>query len=94
MIQCLSCGIWYPSGAFLPGYCPSCGAEIKLRAERRAGELLKEREMNQGGRPIEKETSNIMLPVIHPPKLEELGISKVQSSRWQLEAQIPEEVRA
>jgi len=63
-------------------------AEIKLRAERRAGELLRDMEKNKGGRPTD-ETDNTLLPVT-PPKLSEIGISKMQSSRWQALADIPD----
>ena len=62
-------------------------AEIKVRAERRAGELLGEMEKNPGGDP---RPNNIML--LGPPKLSEIGISKIQSSRWQQMASIPESV--
>lgn len=65
-----------------------CG-EIKLRAERRAGELLREMEKNEGGRPAE--TGNAMLPVSEPPTLADLGIERMQSSRWQMIAEMPEE---
>jgi len=54
-------------------------AEIKLRAERRAGEILKESEMR--GRPKKGDT---MSP------LKEYGIQKKESSRWQSIANIPE----
>lgn len=57
-------------------------AELKLRAERKAGEMLAEMELPDG----------------RPPKngdgvspLESLGITKKQSSRWQKEAAVPEE---
>jgi ParB family chromosome partitioning protein len=64
-------------------------AEIKLRAERRAGELLKQMEKSKGGRPAEKtqETSDTMSPVL----LEDIGITKKQSSRWQKESEVSEE---
>lgn len=62
-------------------------AEIKLRAERRAGEMLKETEKNPGN----LLRGNTMQPREETPTLEELGISKIQSHRWQLEAEIPEE---
>lgn len=66
-------------------------AEIKLRAERRAGELLAEIDKAKGGNPklqsILKPTGDTLSPVA----LEDLGISKKQSSRWQLEAEVPEE---
>lgn len=59
-------------------------AEIKLRAERRAGELLGEREKNNGTRMAGKD--NIGSPIVQPPNdastLEDIGISKSQSSHW------------
>jgi hypothetical protein len=56
-------------------------AEIKLRAERRAGEILKEQIPHEGGKlPLDDQT------VI----LKDLGISRFQSHRWQLEASVPE----
>lgn len=60
-------------------------AELKLRAERKAGMLLSEMEMNTGSmnHPGGDTTS--------PPKLEDLGITKKQSSRWQQEATVSEE---
>lgn len=63
-------------------------AEIKLRAERRAGEMLAEMEKNPGGNPnqLHDATGSI------PPSYKELGIEKTQAMRWQLEAEIPEEV--
>ena len=54
-----------------------CG-EIKLRAERKGGELLKVMEKNKGGRPAK--TGSTMLPV---STLKSLGLDKFQSSRWQ-----------
>lgn len=53
-------------------------AEIKLRAERRAGELLSE-SIEHGGKPKS-----------HAVTLADLGMSKMQSSRWQAEASVPE----
>lgn len=58
-------------------------AEVKLRAERRAGELLATMKLAGGDRRSEKSSGTT---------LEELGISKHQSSRWQREAAVPEEV--
>lgn len=64
-------------------------AEIKLRAERRAGELLAEQGRRQGERDnIERFDAQ----TFQPPKLKDLGISKFQSHRWQAEAAVPEEV--
>ena len=61
-------------------------AEIKLRAERKAGELLRDMSKNEGGRPTE-ETGNIVLPV-SSPKLSDIGISHNQSSRFQAVAAV------
>lgn len=66
----------------------NAAAEIKIRAERRAGELIKVMPKSDGGRP--KKTSNIVLPV-SPPSLADMGIDKMQSSRWQSIASVPEE---
>jgi len=63
----------------------NAAAEIKLRAERKAGEMLAAMEKNEGGRP--PKTGNTMLPV----SLEDLGITKMQSSRWQKEATVDDE---
>lgn len=64
-------------------------AEIKLRAERRAGELIKELPKNEGGRP---EKTPAIVSVVSSPTLAELGISHKQSSRFQAIAAIPEPV--
>ena len=50
-------------------------AEIKLRAERRAGELLAEATRRGGDR---KAKSNL-----HDVSLKDVGISHIQSHRWQ-----------
>lgn len=79
--------------------------EIRLRAERKAGEFLRDMPKSAGGRPQEK-TGNTMLPVSEeskiprtvrgissrPPSLSDIGISKMQSSRWQQVARVPEPV--
>lgn len=65
-------------------------AEIKLRAERRAGELLKDMDRQEVGRP--EKNSNTALPFFDPPTLDELGISKMQSSRFQAVASVPDEL--
>ena len=64
-------------------------AEIKLRAERKAGELLAVMEKNAGGA---KPAAPITGPIVVPVKLEEMGINKNQSSRWQREATVSDEV--
>ena len=63
--------------------------EIRLRAERRAGQLLSDMEKNPGtrgeGRP-RKDGSKIRRSAgctAYPPKLEDIGITKDQSSKWQ-----------
>ena len=58
--------------------------EIKLRAERKAGKLLKDQIPHQGGRPVEKP--------LHDERviLADAGISEIQSYRWQREAAISE----
>jgi hypothetical protein len=59
------------------------------RAERRAGELLKDLQKAVGGRPSQK-TGNTSRPV--SPPLKDIGISKQQSSNWQRLASVPQEI--
>ena len=60
-------------------------SEIKVRAERRAGEMLAEMPKHSGGNPnLSRSTTG------SPPTLEDLGVSRDQSSRWQKLAAIPE----
>jgi len=61
-------------------------AEIKIRAERRAGEILEKQGRKQGERDQTFEDQTFK-----KPKLEELGISRFQSHNWQETANIPEE---
>ena len=71
-------------------------AEIKLRAERRAGELLAQDERAKGsrGQLAGRDASGAPM-VVEPekaaPTLADLGISWNQSSAWQIVAAIPEE---
>ena len=58
-------------------------AERKLRAEREAGEILRDLLPHKGGRPAKN--GNRLIPL-----LRELGITKMESSRWQRLASIPE----
>jgi hypothetical protein len=64
-------------------------AEIRIRAERRAGQLLLDMEKNPGtrgtGRPRKDGTKfeRSSMTTAHPPKLEDYGITKDQSSKWQ-----------
>jgi N6-adenosine-specific RNA methylase IME4 len=56
--------------------------DIRLRAEKRAGELLVEMEKNQGA--VRGKTGRKGKPVLDTkPKLADLGVTKTQSSRWQ-----------
>jgi hypothetical protein len=82
--RCLGGDLFKEEGGWT---CLQCGAHVHQngsRAERRAGELLAEMEKNPGTR----YGSCIVQP---PPTLEELGIEKTQSHRWQAEARVPEE---
>ena len=62
--------------------------EIKLRAERRAGELLKETPKAKGGGDVRNHPSH---PSSGEKTLSDLGITYNQSSKWQKIANIPEE---
>ena len=59
-------------------------AEIKLRAERKAGKLLRSLSLRGGNRKSKCHDDRL--------KLADLGIDANQSSRWQREAEIPEDV--
>jgi len=61
-------------------------AEIKIRAERRAGEMLKGIEIKPGNPQL---LHDVTIGIT--PKLEDFGITRIQSHRWQLEALVPEE---
>lgn len=63
-------------------------AEIRIRAERRAGEILSRMDKNEGGRPSKNSSHDERG---FAATLKELGISYSQSSRWQLIAHIPKE---
>lgn len=63
-------------------------AEVRLRAERRAGELLSEQAANgarRTGHGDQRAESHAAIP-----NLSDLGISATQSSRWQALAEVPE----
>ncbi len=67
-----------------------CACEIRLRAERKAGQLLSKMEKNRGGGDRKSD---------HPSRgttgdkstLSDLGVTRDQSSRWQALAGVPEE---
>lgn len=67
--------------------------EIRLRAERRAGELLREMEKNKGARGGGKKNAprgRVVEPRDTAPKLSDIGITKSQSSKWQRLAELEE----
>lgn len=64
--------------------------EIKLRAERRCGELLAASPKNRGA--AAPETNAVTSGDRVPPTLEEIGLSKKQSSDFQAIAVIPDEM--
>lgn len=57
-------------------------AEVKLRAERRAGRLIAKLKLHGGDRSEESAAQRLTLA--------DIGVSKDQSSRWQLTATVPE----
>jgi len=63
--------------------------EIKLRAERRMGEMLKETELYKGGGQLPKEKRSH--DVTTSLKLVEIGLQKHQSARYQKIADLPKE---
>lgn len=60
-------------------------AEVKIRAERRAGELLRDMPKHPPG------PDRLHRVTDHPPTLDDLGIQKVQSHRWQRLATLTDE---
>ena len=60
--------------------------EIRLRAERKAGQLLSEMEKAKGGDPRPPPVA-----VGGPPTLADLGVSYNQSSQWQKLAAVPDD---
>ncbi len=58
----------------------NAAAEIKIRAERRAGQILSETERSEGGRPSQNLSHDA---TGFAATLPELGINRNQSSRWQ-----------
>ncbi len=67
----------------------NAAAEVKIRAERRAGEILAEMPKAVGGEAYhETPTGCIVQPV---PSLSDLGIEKTAAHRWQTIAVLPED---
>ncbi len=60
-------------------------AEIKLRCEKRIGEMLQESIPHEGGRPKQSQDATVI------GKLQDIGITKSDSSRWQAIATLPDE---
>jgi N6-adenosine-specific RNA methylase IME4 len=56
--------------------------EIKIRAERRGGELLREM-ADRGERAVRGQAQKSHGETFQPPHLADLGVTKTQSSRWQ-----------
>lgn len=65
--------------------------EIKVRAERKAGQMLAEMDKNRGAMGSGSNQHEVRSLDVTAPKLDDLGISKNQSSRWQKLAAIPED---
>ena len=67
--------------------------EIRMRAERRAGELLKETK-ESGQRVNEKGSNKVSRGATPTATLSDFGISRDQSSKWQQLAEVPGRVFA
>ncbi len=63
----------------------SKAAKVRIRAEKKAGELVLSAAKHKGGRPGNRSNETTGL------KLSDIGISKDQSSKWQKLAEIPKE---
>jgi hypothetical protein len=64
--------------------------EIKVRAERKAGELLASMDKNTGAMGVGSNQHEVRSYDATAPKLSDLGISKDNSSRWQKLAAMPD----
>lgn len=67
-------------------------AEIKLRAERKAGELLAQVPRDKGGRPAENSPHREASFTGYQSAIRDAGIPKATAERWQQVAAIPEPV--
>jgi hypothetical protein len=65
--------------------------EIRMRAERRVGELLAHMDKNAGARGSGSNQHELRSHDATAPTLSDLGINKSQSSRWQKLADLPED---
>jgi hypothetical protein len=68
----------------------NAAAELKIRAERKIGELLRKRPKNVGGRPRKKTCNSVLQVPEKPPSLAEQGIDRTTASRFQALASVPE----
>ena len=75
-----------PQGGRTPTNEERRACEIRLRAERKAGQLLSKMEKAKGGQPYQSGGT-----MGSPKTLKALGVSPDQSSRWQALAGVPEE---
>lgn len=66
------------------------GAEIKLRAERKGGEMLQELERSSGGRPEKTQTKPVRVSE-YRQVLTQSDVAPTTAKRWQTVAAIPEE---
>ena len=69
-------------------------AEVKLRAERKAGEMLQTMPKAPAGRPasfMENPSHDVRDSQEDILTYDELGIEYMQAHRWQLEAKVPQE---
>jgi hypothetical protein len=66
-------------------------AEVKARAERKAGEFLSQLERSKGGRP-NNSSQDVTSYSEYGEVLEENGINRMAAHRWQQVAEMPEEV--
>ncbi len=62
--------------------------EFSLDAQREAGKMLAGMDKHAGGRPA---GTGVTVTRVSPPKLEDIGVSRNQSKRWQAVASLPDE---
>lgn len=67
-------------------------ALVRVRAERKCGQMLAEMNKAKGGQPYQSgnSTGSNLEPVERPMTLAEMGVSKKQSHEWQKLAAVPE----
>jgi len=67
-------------------------AEVKLRAERKAGELLQQLERSNGGRPAENSFQPGMSFSEYRTVLTESNVAPTTAHRWQAAATVPDDI--